>query len=299
MADPDLIVEVPARADEVEWLADVLWQSGATAVETRDGSRRSVLAASFPTPAAAALVAEELRPAGARLIETDPSWRDAWRAYATPVEVGDRLLVAPAWRQVPLGGSRLVLRIDPGACFGSGTHPSTRLALAALDRRPPGPEETVVDVGCGSGILSVAAARLGAARVTALDIEPDAVSATMANAAANGVADRITASTTDIADLAGRFDVALANVTAGVHAEIGPAIISRVRPGGRIVVSGLLPGQWRHVESAYLGVASPAGPAVTARSQLEGWESFELQVPLRNRKARQPPNRGAGSAGSR
>lgn len=329
--DVDLLVEITVPSEEAELAADDLWQAGATAVELREGEvregevreeggggggpcpgRTTTVSASFPTPAAARQVAGELSERGAVLVEAHPGWRDAWRQFAQPLEVGAGLLVAPGWRDVAVGGDRLVLRIDPGPCFGSGSHPSTRLILAALDRDPPRPGTRVLDVGCGSGILSVAAARLGAARpgtartgtagpgtartgaagpgtarrgaaqrgvaqrgaaaVTAVDIDPAAVEVTAANAAANGVADWITASTTPIEWLDGRFDLALVNVTARVHAELGPEVIRRVEPGGRILLAGLLPGQWRHVAGAYLGAA------VAARTELDGWEGLELTV---------------------
>ena len=262
-----------AAGRDPELSADRLWQSGATAVEL--GS--SVVRASFPTPDAARLVAAELP--GARVVEVDPAWRDAWRAHAGPVEVGAGLVVVPAWRDVQLPSGRLVLRIDPGDSFGSGSHPSTRLVLGALERRPPAPGTVVLDAGSGSGILSVAAARLGAGSVVAVDIDPAAVRATEVNAAANGVADRVHASATPVAELAdqaesgGPFDLAMVNVTAGVHAELGPAVVGLVRPGGRILLAGLLEGQWRHVARAY----HPA--QMVDRSVLDGWEGFELIAP--------------------
>ena len=264
------MVELEAGDGGVELAADRLWQAGAEAVELR--ARAAV--ASFPTETATRVVAAELAAAGevVRLVEADPGWRDAWRQFATPVEVGAGLVVAPAWRDVPISDGRTVLRIDPGQCFGSGTHPSTRLVLAALDRCPPEPAARVLDAGCGSGILSVAAALLGAGIVTAVDIDPAAVAATRANAEANGVADRVRTVNGSVDEVDGPFDLALVNVTAGVHSVIGPAVVAAMpaERTGRIVVAGLLPGQWRHVESAYAGVM------VVKRLELEGWEGLEL-----------------------
>lgn len=267
---PDVLVEVSVPVAEAELAADEMWQAGATAVALHEAGPTTRVVASFPTPAAAREVAGEMSSRRAALVEVDPAWRDAWREFAQAVEVGGRLLVAPAWREVPVGTGRLVLRIDPGQCFGSGSHPSTRLILAVLDREPPSPADAVLDVGCGSGILSVAAALLGAGSVTAVDIDPAAVEITAVNAAANGVAGTVTASLTPAADLTGRFDLALVNVTAGVQAELGPDVVRLVRPGGRILVAGLLPGQWRHVASAY------DGAAVMVRTELDGWEGLEL-----------------------
>lgn len=272
MTPVDLVVEVSVPADEAELAADALWQAGATAVGLRDAGPTTTVTASFPTATAARQVADELAGQGAVLVEVDPTWRDAWREFAQPVEVGGGLVIAPAWRDVPVGTGRVVLRIDPGHCFGSGSHPSTRLILTALDRRPPAPAGAVLDVGCGSGILSIAAARLGGGSVTAVDIDPDAVAVTAANAAANGVADLISASVTPVGDLDGRFDLALVNVTAGVHAALGAAVTRLVRPGGRILVAGLLPGQWRHVAGAY------SGTTVVEEMTLGGWEGAELRA---------------------
>lgn len=273
MTAADVVVEVDTTPAEAEVVADRLWQHGATAVQLRDGGEGSTtVVASFPTAAATSEVAAAVAHIGARVVQVDPSWRDAWRRYAQPVEVGRGLLVAPAWRDVPVGSGwgRLVLRIDPGECFGSGSHPSTRLILAALDRRPPVAHDSVLDVGCGSGILAVAAARLGAEAVTAVDIDPAAVATTRANARANGVGDRVVASSTPVSAVAGRFDLALVNVTAAVHAELGPAVTAHTRAGGRILLAGLLPGQWQHVAGAY------AGATVTATTSLDGWEGVEL-----------------------
>lgn len=263
----DLVAELDVPSAGADVAADRFWQHGATAVELRDRpDGRVTVVASFPTPTAVRQVAEA---AGARVVEVDPAWRNAWKEFAEPVAVGARLLVAPAWRDVPVGTGRLVLRIDPGACFGSGSHPSTRLILAALDARPPASLD-VVDVGCGSGILAVAAARLGARRVVAVDVDPEAAEVTRRNAAANGVARRVEASTTPIGDLAGRFALTLVNVTAAVHAQLAPAVMARVAAGGRLLLAGLLPGQWAHIAGAY----QPA--QLVERIELEGWEGVVL-----------------------
>ena len=231
----DIVVELTVTSGEAELVADRLWSAGATAVGFRDGFRdgTTTLSASFPTDAAAYQVGAEL---GAEVVEVDPSWRDAWKEFAEPLSVG-RLVVAPAWREVPVTDG-LVLTIDPGGCFGSGSHASTRMLLAELDARPPTGLD-VLDFGCGSGILSVAAARLGARSVTAVDIDPEALEVTEANASANGV------SVCTSSRLTGRYDVALVNVTAAVHASVGPAVVSAV--DGAVLLAGLLPGQWRHV----------------------------------------------------
>ena len=259
-------MELTVAAAEAELAADRLWAAGATAVAF-EGDEVVTLTASFPTPAAARLVAAEV---GGRLVALDPSVADTWKATAEPVAVGD-LVVAPAWRDVEVGEGRVVLRIDSGRVFGSGSHPSTRMLLGALHHTPPLGLD-VLDVGCGSGILSVAAARLGAAAVTAVDIDDEAVAVTVSNAEANGVGDRVAAAATPVNFLDLRFDLALVNVTAGVHAEVGPAVVARVRSGGRILLAGLLPGQWRHVAAAY------DGAEVVEQLALEGWEGAVVRA---------------------
>ena len=304
---PDVVVvmEVAGGPELVELAAADLWAAGATAVEESvveesgtDVARDVVrLTASFPSPEAARTVAAEI--GGTAVEVTDTSWRDRWKEFAEPIDVGGGLVVAPAWREVTVGrppeagGSptaagggpaeagggpaeaagepvgRLVVRIDPGPCFGSGSHPSTRLLLGLLMDRAP-LNGSVVDVGCGSGILSVTAALLGAT-VTALDIDADAVTYTRQNAAANGVAGRVRASTDPVDAVGGGFDLALVNVTAGAHLSLGEAVTTAVRPGGTILLAGLLPGQWRHVAGAY------GGAELFDRPALDGWEGAVLR----------------------
>ncbi len=272
--EADVMLELAVARADAELAADSMWQAGASAVLLREQGATTTVCASFPTVEATRTVAREMAAQGAVAVNVDPSWRDGWRQYATPVPVGEHLLIAPGWRKVPIGSRRLVLSIDPGPCFGSGTHPSTRLILTALEQRPPIPAERVVDVGCGSGILAVAAARLGATDVSALDTDPEALAVSRANAEANGVAPQVHAYATDIAELRGPFHLALVNVTAAVHAEVAPAVTAVMAPGGRMLLAGLLPGQWRHVAPAY----TAAGARVSAEMALEGWEGLELVV---------------------
>ena len=264
----DVVVRWPVVAAEAELAAMELWDRGATAVEERNvGDEDLVLIASYPTSDAARLVASAL---GLATELVPPGWRDEWKRHAEAIEVGPSLLVAPAWRPVPVADGRLVLEIDSGPCFGSGSHASTRLILELLAGEPPVGLH-VLDVGTGSGILAVAAARLGAALVTAVDLDPDAPAVTEANARRNGADARIEVSLTDVADLDVAADLALVNVTAGVHVELAGAVVARVAPGGRLWLAGLLPGQWQHVAGAY------AGCEVVDRPELDGWVGAVLR----------------------
>jgi ribosomal protein L11 methyltransferase len=260
MSDTDLVVHWEVATERAELAAEELWDRGATAVELRPEGNGITLVASFPTSAAAATVAGEV---GAHVVEVARDWADAWRPYAEAVTVGS-LVVVPA--------GRTVLQIDPGACFGSGTHPSTRLLLGLLAAEPPAGLR-VADVGTGSGILAVAAGVLGAASVQAVDIDPSSASIVRGNASRNGVASAVRAWTGSADEVEGPVDLALVNVTAAVHVELAPAVRAVVAPGGRILLAGLLPGQWRHVAGAY------AGCEVVRLPELDGWVGAELRVP--------------------
>ena len=260
----DLVLRLVVRAAHAELASERLWSAGATAVEEQPAAGGEIaLMAGFPT--ADAVVAAAASIPGAQVVEIDDdSWRDAWRLHAEPVDAGRKMRVVPSWRETTLNRGRIPIAIDPGHCFGSGSHPTTRMLLGLLERFVVGTAGTsVLDVGTGSGILAVAAARLGAARVVAIDIEPDSVPVTTANAAANGVADQVTVSTIPLAAVAERFDVVVANLSAGTIAELAEGLRAATKEDGVLLLSGLLPGQWQHVEP---GFGSP-----TEIVELEGW----------------------------
>jgi ribosomal protein L11 methyltransferase len=237
------VVQVDGPADVAELAADVLWQAGPSAVgETDLGDGRVRLTADVTDlgplddlPAACEVTVLEL--------DGDADL-DAWRAWARPVRAGRHLVLHPAWLPLPEEEATgedddVRLLVDPGRTFGSGSHATTRLVLGAMEALLVAGDE-VLDVGTGSGVLAVAAARLGASVVVATDIDPAAVAATTANAARNGVAGRIDVSTRALADVPGAFDLVVANIGAGVLRDLAPDLATRVRPGGHLVLSGLL-----------------------------------------------------------
>jgi len=178
----------------------------------------------------------------------DKAWEREWLKDFRPMRFGRRLWVCPGG--MPAGDADAIrIELDPGLAFGSGTHPTTALCLEWLDGQVLD-GATVVDYGCGSGILAIAAARLGASRVRAVDIDPQAVIATVDNAADNGVAALIEV-TTDPSLAPARADVVLANILAGPLVELAPRFAEAVRPGGRIALSGLLREQADAVTAAY------------------------------------------------
>ena len=166
-------------------------------------------------------------------------WENAWRRYFSPVYPTPRIVVCPPWDPAPEpeGGFRIV--IEPKTAFGTGRHETTRLALVALEAIVA-PGDRVLDVGCGSGILSVAAAKLSGACVTAVDTDPEAVQNSRENARLNGVGDRIRVSTGSVGDAGGSFDVVVANVTVQALIPMLPALKVRAGESGQVILAGVL-----------------------------------------------------------
>ncbi len=249
-------LHVPAQADEVEWLSYTLFELGASGVEERDASTLSremdgvMLIASF----ADHVSAEEARRALGRDAEIvdviGDGWRDGWRAFFKPRQVGPKLWVRPSWEPLDAPHGHSVIVVDPGRAFGSGTHESTRLVLGQLGEHLE-PGQAVLDVGCGSGILSVGACLLGASRVIAVDIDPDSASMTRENAQINGVSDRIEASTLPAGRVEGRFPLVLANIEAWVLRALSADLAAKTAPGGTLILSGVLAGQEQALLEAF------------------------------------------------
>ena len=158
-------------------------------------------------------------------------------------------MIVPAWKDVTIDAGVTRVDIDPGAAFGLGDHPTTILSLRLL-RRTIWPGATVLDVGCGSGVLSVVAARLGAPYVAAIDISVAAIEATNANAIRNGVAGAITVSDRPLASIDDQFDIVLANLLAPVVVDLATDLRRVLAPSGALIVSGVLEGADHHVRAA-------------------------------------------------
>lgn len=255
---PYVHVDVPS--DDVELVSTELFELGALGIEERDATtlvRSSdaaavTLVASFADDSGAAAARAELAPRYASRIEhvVGDGWRDGWRAYFKPLRVGRRLVVVPAWEKFDQGPEDVIVVLEPGQAFGTGTHESTRLVLAQLETyvRPGG---ALLDVGTGSGILAIAALALGASEALALDLDPLAVSAARENAAQNGVGERLVASDAGVETVSERYPLVLANIEARVLVPLAPAIAPRVAAGGTLILSGLLIGDAEPVRAAY------------------------------------------------
>lgn len=202
-----------------------------------DVRRRAATAAVAALPFAVRL--------GERAVREE-NWANAWKEFFQVERVGKRLVVRPTWREFTAGPDDVVLNLDPGMAFGTGQHETTRMCLTAIEELVQ-PGAQVLDVGCGSGILSVAAARLGARAVTAVDIESVAVEATNANAARNDVSGLVRAAE---GSLDGRwpfgappdaaYDLVVANIHAAATIALAPVYFAALRPGGALVASGII-----------------------------------------------------------
>lgn len=179
----------------------------------------------------------------------DKDWSRAWMDHFKPIRFGERLWICPSWHTPPAPEATNIL-LDPGLAFGTGTHPTTALCLRWLDAHPPTDLE-VIDFGCGSGILAIAAALLGAKHVHAIDHDPQALLATRNNAQRNAVADKITTYLPKDFAATHRADVMLANILANPLIELAPLLTQHVRSGGQIVLSGILAPQAESVAAAY------------------------------------------------
>ncbi len=179
----------------------------------------------------------------------DRAWEREWLSDFAPTRFGQRLWVSPVEAQPCWPEGAVVLRMDPGLAFGTGTHPTTRLCLQWLDRAKLA-GRTVIDYGCGSGVLAVAAALLGAERVIAYDIDPQALTATAENARRNGVVERVELRGPEQPPVEAA-DVVLANILAGTLIALRDEISVLVRPQGELVLSGILAEQAQAVRDVY------------------------------------------------
>ncbi len=271
-----LVVTVPAV--EVELASDALWALGVVAVEERDSAQPTEdhhveLWTSLGDDADAVAHAAEGFPARWRwrLVDVDESVADSWRQYALPTWVESDLVVCPAWVALDAADDVTVLRIEPGSTFGLGDHPTTVLSLRAL-RRAVFAGATVLDVGCGSGVLAIAAARFGAARVEAIDISPAAVPTTRENARANRVDALVHVSTTPLAEVDGVYDVVVANILAPTLVALADDLRRVLSPSGVLVVSGLLADRHDHVEAALAPLRR------VDRDLRDGWAALTLRA---------------------
>ena len=267
---PWLALTVELDAPASERLSDALLESGAQSVaiessESGSGSQRVCAllgvhehADALIGRAAAACGIPTPRYSVARVEDDD--WVRKSQAQFQALELA-RLWVGPTWCEPPSAGKACV-RLDPGLAFGTGSHASTRLVLNYLDEHVTG-GESILDYGCGSGILAIAAAKLGAGRVDAVDIDPQALETSRANAAMNGVAMRV-----EMPETLGRsrYDIVMANILSQPLIVLAPALAACLAQGGRLVLSGILASQADEVIAGYAGLLE-----LKTLARDEGW----------------------------
>ena len=200
---------------------------------------------------------------------SDENWRDSWKKHFTLLRVGQKLVIKPSWIEYDEQPGDVVIDLDPGLAFGTGYHPTTYSCLEALEELIE-PGHSVLDVGTGSGILSIAAAKLGAARITAVDIDGNAIRAALKNFRRTGISDLVNAESGSIPSSATRgrtYDLAIANISARGIRLVSPAIPDLMAPGGVFVASGIIIDQHDEAVSAI----ADAGMAVDEMRQREDW----------------------------
>ncbi|MDY0329654.1 MAG: 50S ribosomal protein L11 methyltransferase [Thiomonas sp.] len=284
-------VTLPVGEEQADLLSDALMELGALSVSVEDrfgdtaqeqalygepgmpppkgAWAQSLLRALFEgeaqaDAALAALLAEDLLPDLQDVQQStveDRDWVRLTQSQFQPVSIADALWIVPSWHEPPAADVPII-RLDPGLAFGTGTHPTTRLCLEWLARQKLR-GQSVLDYGCGSGILAIAAAKFGADPVVGVDIDTDAVQATETNAAANavtlqsGLPDRVAGA---------RFDIVVANILSAPLKLLAPAITAHVRPGGWLVLSGILERQAEELIAAYAPHC-----ALQIDKSLDGW----------------------------
>ena len=281
---------VPASAEVSEALTNFLWEQGALGVvEEEVPPQPPRLRAFFPeatsSPALCQAVSHYVaslsalglavnggEPLVAPLL--DQAWAEAWRQAFTPQRVGRRLLIIPPWEAPAAENGLRTIVIEPGRAFGTGTHGSTHGCLvlleALLDRQPVA---RALDIGTGTGILAIAAAVLGVQRVTALDTDPDAVTAAGANMELNGVANRIHCVLSDIASVKGpALGLVMANLLAGSHLALAPRYRRLVSPRGHLILGGVLADEAAGIRDAL----AAHGFALADQVEIDGWAALHL-----------------------
>lgn len=205
----------------------------------------------------------------------DADWENNWRNYYQPLEIGRKLAVVPQWRDYK-NQDRIPVRLDPGLLFGTGDHPTTHMCLEAVERLAKR-DRPVLDLGCGSGILGIAAAVLGAGPIVAVDVDEKAPDIVRANAALNGVEGAFTVYTGDVAasdrlrsKLGGGYQLVLANIVADVIISLAPHVPSFLETDGAFVCSGIIDGREDDVETAL----QEAGLTVRERRHKDQWHCF-------------------------
>jgi ribosomal protein L11 methyltransferase len=284
---------LPASADSEDALTNFLWEQGALGVVEEEAPGvaprlRAFFAESMSTRLLAAVQGYQasLRSLGFAVEShgteitplLDEAWASAWQQSFPAREVGRRLLVLPPWIEAPSradGADRLTVIIEPGRAFGTGHHGTTEGCLVLLEEALAAtPGTAALDIGTGTGILAIAALKLGAPTVLAIDVDPDAVGASQVNAGRNGCTG-LTVRLAEPQEVADRFPLVLANLLTHTHVALAPQYARLVTPGGSLVLGGMLEDEDGRVSETL----AAAGFTTRSRLALEGWASLRLEAP--------------------
>ncbi len=260
-ADP-----LPAPGDPTKITAYFPWEADLHTVKREFLDFLPVLSESFGTAPGEFVEATEI---------TDCGWAETWKEHFKPSRIGRRITVKPSWESYAASPAEVVLTIDPGQAFGTGTHETTKMCLRFIEDvfDAPLPPRSVLDVGTGTGILGIAAAMLGAQRVVGIDVDPKAVETAAENARINGVAGRFEAAVTPLGRLDETFDLVAANVLAEILADLKHEVAARCAPGGAILLSGILSEKSEWVAQEY----AEAGWRVDGRRDEGQWSALLLR----------------------
>ena len=238
----ELAVEVPGEAEEAA--ADILRRFAPRGVAIEPAGERVVVKAWLPDGVDIARERRAARRALASLPATlrtrwlrEEDWAEAWKAFFPVLRVSRRLVICPAWRSYRPRAGEAVIRLDPGMAFGTGQHPTTLMCLRALEETVR-PGASVLDLGTGSGVLALAAARLGAGSVLALDTDPQAAQAARANVRLNGLEAVVRVEEGTLESAPAPFDVIAANISAPVIVDLAEALAAALKRGGVLIAGG-------------------------------------------------------------
>jgi len=215
----------------------------------------------------------------------ESDWATAWKRHVRVMRIGRRIVIRPTWRRHRRAPDDVVIAMDPGMAFGTGLHPTTRLCLAGIERwaddgllaqgAAPDGRARLLDVGCGSGVLAVAAGLLGAGELIGLDRDPIAIEATLANARRNRLVRRVRAWQGSLPSGVGPFDLVAANLIASVLVSLAPGLRDELRPGGRLLASGIFADREGDVRAAF----AAAGLAIVHRDAEGDWVALDVERP--------------------
>jgi ribosomal protein L11 methyltransferase len=285
-------------------LSGALFELGATGVEERDqstyvkgpGDGRVLLVASFDSHDDAEAARDEILALEGGMVESatieeivGDEWRDEWKKYYEPFALTPSLVVRPPWAEYSAQAGEKVLVLEPGRAFGTGLHATTSLVARTLDRYKELLQGAVVlDVGCGSGILSFVALMLGAERVVALDNDAEVLDTVLENADRNELRGRMQAFAGVVDDVEGTFPWVLANIESRILDPIAEELVARVAPGGKLVLSGILLAEEAEMVKRFTNLSRPLSVVDVTRTETggdrafdrDGWVSLVLSDPV-------------------